>query len=342
MRLIGKKQSLGTGLIRKFLVIVVSLSLVMAACGDDDAGTSETTTAGEAPDLTLAVVFYSGSIPFLLEIVDGINEKAAEYDITIEFAAANFDLAQEVDLMDNAVARGVDGIIMAPLDREALIPPTRRASEAGVPVITIGDELAEEGEPFVLSFVGQIYKDMAIAKAEWLVSQMGTEGTILTVHGPRGLDFIESQREGYEEVFAQYPGITVVEGNYGNISSEVGLETLENLLSANPEPDAIWFDNDDLALGGLKAMRERGVDFDSVVTVSSDGTLPALDAIRAGELGYTAGSRPNLLGRAAVEAFYQFLVNGVTPDHSILIPILEITIDNVDDLGPTDVIDPGN
>lgn len=362
MRVNQEHRLAGRYWLGKQSIAAVLLSLIVAACGTPDTATSDTaetttstsgqtTTTAEAPtttpeiaqdDLTFSVVFYAGTIPFLLEIQDGINAKAAELGVEIDFAAANFDLAQEIDLMDNAVARGVDGIIMAPLDREALIPPTRRASEAGIPVVTVGDELASDGRQYVLSFVGQIYKDMAIEKAKWLVSKMGPEGTVLIVHGPRGLDFIESQREGYEEVFSQYPGITVIEGNYGNISSEVGLETTQNLLSAHPNPDAIWFDNDDLALGGLKAMRERGIEPGSVVTVSSDGTLPALEAIRSGELGYTAASRPNLLGQASVQALYDYLVNGITPEHSILVPILEITIGNVDNLEATDVIDPGN
>ena len=320
---------------KRLLVLFAVFGLLAAACGNDD--------DSRDPDdpISIEAVFYTDIIPWMQEVQQGMNERAAELGVNLSISSANFDVAEQVDLIDNAIVKQPDAIAVGPLDRVALIPPIERAAEEGIPVVTFGDELAEEGKELELTYLGQFYSDMGVLKAEYIAEQLGGQGTVMVIHGNRGSDFIEAQREGLEEVFAEYPGITLV-GNdqYGQISSDSGLELTENLLTAHGTPDAIFFDNDDIALGGLQALEEQNIDPSTIVTVSSDGTVPALNAIREGHLDYIVGSRPNLIGAATVQVLYDYVVNDIEPEEAIIIPFIEITSANVDDLEDADIVDP--
>lgn len=305
-------------------------TVLAAACGGDD---QESDGGGTDPsDITISTVFYTREIPYYQEMAAGMELAAEEIGLNLELQHADFDITRQIDLLQNAIASQPDGIIFAPLDRAALIPSARQADEAGIPVILVGDELGEEGRQYVLTYVGQIFHDLGVLKAEWLVEELGGEGKIVVVHGPRGLDYVEAQREGYEEVFAEHPDIEVVEGSYGDFSSEHGLSTTQNLLTSHPDADAVWFDNDDLAIGGVRAIEERNISFDEITTVSSDGTMVGWEAVKRGELDATVTIRPYLVGKTAIETMYEHLTEGTDPPYPVEVEMFAVDSSNAEKL----------
>ena len=313
-----------------------------APAGESSAAASDT-AAGvtcEAPqDIKLEVIFYAQSIPYFQATQAGMQAEADRLGVQINFTSANYDVAKESDLVLSALTRDPSGIALSPLDPKALIPAVQKAHEQGVPVVTFGDELAPEAEDYLLSYVGQSYKDMGVMKAEFLAEALGGKGTVLVIPGVRGVDFSESQRAGYEEVFAQYPDIKVVVGTNGDFSSDHGLKATQNLLAANPQPNAVWFDNDDIAFGGIQALKQAGVDPTTVLTVSSDGIKDAIDKIKSGELSFTMASRPFLNGEVVVRTLVDNACNDTVPGKYVEIGMIGVDKTNADSLTNEDIID---
>jgi ABC-type sugar transport system substrate-binding protein len=193
----------------------------------------------------------------------------------------------------------------------------------------VGDNLAEEGQPYQLTFVGTEYEAVGKQKAQFIVDALGGRGKVAVIHGIRGLHFTEGQwADGAVPVFEANPGITLIDGGYtGQFTTDAGLAATENLLTANPDLNAIYFDNDDLALGGVLALQQRGISLDDIVVIGTDGGSPAREAVAAGELDMTISICGYATGVRAVEVLTSFLRDGVTPPAHVQTDTLTVTPD---------------
>lgn len=322
------------------LTLVVVLAL--AACGGSSSS-SETSGAGSGSNSSsssspssssakklknIAVQMYARDNPFFAEIVSGINYQAKKdgVEVTVQYAENN--PVQEVNEIETAIGRHPEGMIVSPIDEHAIVPPVRKAHEAGIPTVIITDSLAPEGNESIIGYVGSQYEDTGRMKAEYIAKQLHGKGEVGVVHLIRGLDFTEDQWKGAEEVFAKYPGIKVVGQLYaGGASSDLGLNDAENLLTAHPNLSALYVDNDPLAIGVIKAVEQRHIEPGKIVIVGGDGTPEGLEAIQAGKMNMTVNFCGFAQGVLALESLQNYVEKNEKPTkHS---PQIEITKSNV-------------
>jgi ABC-type sugar transport system substrate-binding protein len=197
----------------------------------------------------------------------------------------------------------------------------------------MANDINESGHDSQLAHTGQEYVDVGRKKAQFIVDALGGNGTVGYVHGIRGLTFSELQAQGAMEVFNANPGITVIDGPYaGEFSSDAGLTATENLLTANPGVQALYYDNDDIALGGIQAAQQRALPMDNVVIIGTDGGEPALQAVAAGTLDMTISLCGYATGKKGATTLIDNLRNGTKPEERFVeVDTLEITRDNLAD-----------
>jgi ABC-type sugar transport system substrate-binding protein len=307
--------------------VATGLLLSMAACSGDSGGSAA--AAGADKPLTLELNVYSRALPYYQDLVAGAEKTAKKLGVTLDVTYGETDPQLQYDQVENAVTSAPDGLIVAPIDQVALIPVIQMASENGVPVVTVGDNLAEEGRSFQLTFVGTEYEAVGKQKAEFIVDALGGQGKVAVIHGIRGLHFTEGQwADGALPVFEANPGITLIDGGYtGQFTTDAGLAATENLLTANPDLDAIYFDNDDLALGGVLALQQRGISLQDIVAIGTDGGAPARQAVAAGELDMTISICGYVTGVRAVEVLTAYLRDGDSPPAHVQTDTLTVTPD---------------
>ncbi|MGH7486618.1 MAG: sugar ABC transporter substrate-binding protein, partial [bacterium] len=284
----------------KALLAVSMLAVsAMAAvgCGGGDGGGSK----------KIAAVLYSRDVPYYQAIGEGIQQQADDYGWDVNINYTQPDPSAAADGVNTAAVQNPDGIIIDPIDPSALIPATKQALGKGIPVVALGDDLADPSAR--TTYVGGDFVDYGRTKAQWIVDQLNGQGNVGIVHGIRGITFTEDQNMGATEVFAKNPGIHVVDGPYaGNFTADVGLSATQNLLTANPNLDAIFFDNDDLALGGAQAAQDRGLN--NVLIVGTDGLAAGLAGLEKRQIDYTRAQCAVDQGRAAVRALNDQFENG--------------------------------
>jgi ABC-type sugar transport system substrate-binding protein len=304
--------------------IAAGLALSMAACSSDGDGSA---AASEDEPLTIELNVYSRALPYYQDLVAGAEKAAEELGVTLEVTYGETDPQVQYDQVENALTGAPDGLIVAPIDQVALIPVIQLASDNGVPVVTVGDNLAEEGQQYQLTFVGTEYEVVGQQKAEFIIDALGGQGTVAVIHGIRGLHFTEGQwAEGALPVFEDNPGITLVDGGYtGQFTTDAGLAATENLLTANPDLDAIYFDNDDLALGGVLALQQRGINLEDIILIGTDGGSPARKAVAVGELDMTISICGYATGVQAVEVLTAHLRDGDSPPAHVQTDTLTVT-----------------
>jgi ABC-type sugar transport system substrate-binding protein len=308
------------------------LVLGLSACGSSNksSGGASTSSSGGGGSKTIAVNMYSREIPYFQEILKGMQKEAAKYGWKIDPTFANNDPTQQINQIQNAVTTKPDALVVVPIDEHAIVPPIQQAKAANVPVITMGDNIAPEGRSAQLTFLGVNYSDLGKEKAQYIVNKLGGKGKVGWVHGIRGLNFSEQQRIGGMPVFkAAAPGITLVDGPYtGAFSSDKGLSATENLLSRAPDVNALYFDNDDIALGGIQAISDRGISQKKVLVVGTDGGPAALDAVKKGTLDATFSLCGFAQGKQAIDVLHSYLVDKKSPPALIYTKTLLFTQQN--------------
>jgi ABC-type sugar transport system substrate-binding protein len=307
-------------------VLAAGLALSLAACSD---GGSSAGGGGQG-DLSIELNLYSRSLPYFQDVVAGAQKQAKEEGVTLHVTYGETDPQLQYQQIENALTQAPDGVIVVPVDPAALLPVIQQAADNGISVETAVNNIAEEGRQNTIAHVGKDYLEVGREKAQYVVDQLGGQGTVAMIHGIRGLLFTELQGKGAMEVFAKNPGITVIDGPYtGEFSSDAGLAAAENVLTANPDVDALYFDNDDIALGGVLAAQQRGVSLDNLLIIGTDGGAPARQAVNAGELDMTITLCGVLTGARAVEVLVAELRDGTRPDgHDIDVTSQMITKDN--------------
>lgn len=163
------------------------------------------------------------------------------------------DVNKQSNDVEDLVAQGVDAIVILPLEGSPLTPACEAALEAGVPVINFDREVDNEAYS---ALVKGDNSGIGINAAEWLIDKLGGKGKVFMLSGPPVS--VTTQRDnGFLETI-KGTGIEVVGLQDGGYQREKGYTVMQNALVANPEIDAIFAIDDEMALGALQAIKEAG------------------------------------------------------------------------------------
>lgn len=168
------------------------------------------------------------------------------------------DRTDQIALVDNASAAGVDGIVLAPLDAEALVPPVERAIEKGIPVVIIDSALNSE-KP--VAYVATDNYHGGALGAERLATLLKGQGKIILMRYMVGSASTEERERGFTDVIKRYPGITYLsDDQYAGATSETAQKTAQSLAARyRSEVDGIFTPNESSTSGMLRALREAGM-----------------------------------------------------------------------------------
>lgn len=227
-------------------------------------------------------------------------------------------------------SRGVDGIIIAPADADALAPAVRAAIAAGVPVVTIDRPV--NGVPEVLANVAADNFAGAVDQGEAVAKLFPSGATIDNLQGVPGDKTAIDRNAGVHKALDDKPGYKFVAEQTARFSRDQGLAVTENVLTGLPQPpQVIVAGNDDSALGAAEAVEARGLK-GKVAIFGYDGSTEALKAVRDGSLAATVDQFPGKQGRTAIRTIVDYIRTGAKPARSnILLAPVAITKDNLKD-----------
>uniref|UniRef100_UPI001C5ED96F substrate-binding domain-containing protein n=1 Tax=Nonomuraea rhizosphaerae TaxID=2665663 RepID=UPI001C5ED96F len=159
-----------------------------------------------------------------------------------------------------------------------------------------------------------------------LAGQLGEQGRVVVLQGVPGTSASRERGQGFAEGIAAYPEIQVVARRSAGFDRAKGLTVMTGLLRAHPGISGVFAENDEMALGAIKALGDRaGGD---VAVVGFDGTPAGLKAVRAGTMAATVVQQPALIGRQAVSAAVK-AARGERIDPAVGVPVKVATERNV-------------
>jgi ribose transport system substrate-binding protein len=279
--------------------------------------------------VTIGVSLASDVNPFYIAMKAGIEARAKELGANVVFVTANEVVAQQVDGIQDLVARKVDGILVSPIDAVAVGAAYDAAGKAGIPVISIARHANSANES---AFVTMDEKKIGGEIAAWIAQSIGGKGEIAMIAGPSGAATFRNLAEGFDTVIKTSPDIKVVYRKDVALTREMGLKQAEDILVAHPDVKAIYCANDEIALGASQAIAAAGKGSQVVVT-GLNGIPPAMRAVKAGTVGLTVNLNPIAWGRLGVDTMAEYL-KGNKPKGDVAIKHVLVDARNVDQFLP--------
>jgi ribose transport system substrate-binding protein len=177
-------------------------------------------------------------------------------DIEWVYATAQNPEKQTSDIEDMMV-KGVDGLVILATESAPLTPIAKKAHEKGIFIVNVDRGFLPEAGPIADIFLEGDNKAFGRKSAQFIAEKMGHKGNLVILQGiPCTVD--SDRVNAALEVFKQYPDIKILGQQPAMWNREKGLQVMENFLTKFPKIDAVWAQDDDIALGAIQAIKEAG------------------------------------------------------------------------------------
>jgi ribose transport system substrate-binding protein len=260
--------------------------------------------------------------PFFVSMRSGAQQAAKDQGVQLLVADAQNDSATQQDDVQNFVTQQVDAILVNPVDPKAIVPAIQAANQANIPVLCL-DRGASGGEVETLIASDNVKGGM-IAGEEML--ELVGSGNIAQLEGIPGTDPARDRGQGFEQAISAQDDVELVASQTANFNRAEGLNVTETILQANPDIKGIFAQNDEMALGAVRALGGRaGSD---VKVVGFDGIEDALKAIQSGKMNATVAQQPDKIGSLGVENAMK-VIDDRSVAKNIPVEVKLVTKDNV-------------
>lgn len=290
---------------KKFLAMLMAAAMVvtMGACGSEkgtesvDATTTEETSAEDATtnEKTIGAVYWSLNNNFMVFLKENIEAEAEALGYKTIAMDSGSNTETELNNVEDLISKGVDAVIMVPMDSDASSNAVKLLNDAGIPVITV-DRSTNEGE-VVTSLATNNYAGGQKA-GEFAVEKLGGKGKVAILRGTLGTDLETERYSGFADVVKD-TDIEIVAEQSANFDRTTAFSTIENILQANPDINLVYAENDEMCLGVAKAL--ESANRTDVMVVGFDGAQETLEAIKDGKVTGTVFQQFALIGKTSVD-----------------------------------------
>ncbi len=310
----------------KALIGSLCLGVALTACAKKSSG-----PAGpqESKTLQIAVIPKGTTHEFWKSIHAGAVRAAHELGAEVIWKGPQKedDRAQQITVVEDFISRGVDGIVLAPLDDRALVRPVQDAVREKIPVVIIDSAL--QGSDFT-SYVATDNSKGGVLAARRLGELLHGQGRIFLIRYQEGSASTVQREAGFfDTVTKEFPGIVIlVKDQYAGATTETAYQLAENLISRFPDVQGVFTPNESSTFGMLRALQESAL-AGKVVFVGFDSSPKLVQGLRDGDIQGLVIQNPAKMGYLGVKTIVAHL-RGEPVEKIIDTGVVMATSDNMD------------
>ncbi|MEO1987311.1 MAG: substrate-binding domain-containing protein [Martelella sp.] len=234
--------------------------------------------------------------PFYIELAKAMTEEAKAQNVPLEVSIANQDLSKQLADIEDFIVKGVDVIVISPVDSKGALAAIMKARQAGIKVITV--DIPVEGAE-VTSYIGTDNYTGGVKAGELMAKELGGKGKVAIIDYPT-VQSVVNRINGFKDAIAKHPDIEIVAQQTGITRAEA-LAAAQNMLQANPHINGIFGFGDDAALAAGVAVKAAGLQ-DQVKVIGFDGMQEARDAVDSNPVMVGVIQQfPDQMGKLAVD-----------------------------------------
>ena len=290
--------------------MVLISGLIMAACGQKptEPPAAAPAAANASTDGTIGLAISTQNNPFFVSLKNGAEEEAKKLGLKLVVVDANDDSGKQASGVDDLLQQKIKVLLINPTDSEAAAAAVMRATKAGVPVISI--DRSVKGADVAAHIASDNIAGGKMA-AEFIVQNLAAGGDIVELEGIPGSSAARERGEGFHQVMDAQQKIKIVAKQPADFDRAKGMKVMENILQANPEINAVFAHNDEMALGALEAI--KAAKRSGVMVVGFDATADAVKAVNDGTLAATVAQKPKDMGKIAIETAKKVMAKESVP-----------------------------
>jgi ribose transport system substrate-binding protein len=304
------------------LVLVLSL-VVIAGCRGQQPPAADPDTSSAAPSAAgkpqIALIMKSLANEFFSTMADGAKKHQAahpdQYGLVVNGIKDERDLARQVGLVEEMIAKRVDAIVIAPADSKALVSVLKRAQAADIVVVNIDNKLDEavlREAGVQVPFVGPDNRAGARMVGEHLAKRLKPGDQVGVLEGIRTAFNGQQRRLGFEDAMKSAE-VQIVDSQSAQWEMDMANRVASAMISEHAGIKALLCSNDSMALGALAAVKAAGrggqiqiVGFDNISAIQA--------AIRDGAVLATADQHGDQLAVYGIEYALQLLRGEASPE----------------------------
>lgn len=277
---------------KKLLAMILCVSMMATAlvgCG----GSSEPAADDAAVAGGIGLSVSTQNNPFFVTLVEGAEAAAEEAGVSLTVVDAGDDVTKQVSDVEDLLSKNIAVLIINPVDSDAVSGVVTDAMEAGVKVIAVDRVVNGVEVDCTIASDNVMGAEMA---TNYIVETLGEGIKVAELQGVPGASAAIDRGTGFHNVADAK--LDVVASQTANFDRTEGMTVMENMLQANPDIQAVFAANDEMALGAVEAISGAGKD---ILVVGFDATDDAIAAINEGRMAATIAQQPDLIGKTAVE-----------------------------------------
>ncbi|GAB3200986.1 ABC transporter substrate-binding protein [Nocardioides hungaricus] len=314
---------------KKLIATSAALALLTSGCafGKDSAADS---SGGDRP--RLALVSALASISYYTTMNCGAQAAAKEFGVDVTYEAPKaFDAAEQQQILQSLLVKGLDGLIVVPADSSALNATLAQTAQ-DMPVMTT--DLAPS-EQIGLASISSDGREGGALAADYMAEQLkGTSGKVLVLANSPTITPVVDRAQGFIDRMAKIaPNIEVLPIEYSGGEPSDAAKIVGNTLRANDDLVGVFATFQPSVFGTMSAFNGNS-EADDIVVVGYDGDPAEVDALKAGDIDALVIQTPYEMGYQAVKQMSEVLAGDVEEsaiDYQQTTPVVLATADNLSD-----------
>lgn len=279
----------------------------------------------------IAVIVKSSNSNFWQNVQKGASASIKElkgYTMTFQGPASESAVADQVNMVENAVNRKVAGIVLAPSDPDALIPAIKKAWEAKIPVVLIDSMISDSGKQYYQSFLATDNEAAGALCAKDLIAKVGKTGKIAVMSYVAGAGSEIGRVGGFTKYIQANSKLQIVGPYYSQSQMATALNQTTDVLTSNPDLVGIFGANEPTAVGMARAIVQAGK-AGKVTAVGFDGNQDLQNFVKDGTLLATAVQGSYQMGSMGVKTVAS-VIEGKQVPKFVNTGVVMVTKQNID------------
>lgn len=242
----------------------------------------------------------------------GAIKAAQEYGFEVEWNAPTLEIdsSRQIEIVDSMVNRKLAGIVLAPVDKKALVGVVERAAKAGVPV-SIFDSGIDTKQS--IAYVATNNEEGGRMAARRLGEAIKGKGKVVVIgFMPGSASTMEREHGFQDEMRTKFPDVNVVGLQFGMADRAKALAVTENVLTAHPDLAGLFADNESSSAGAVQALKSRNAK--GVKMVAFDASDQLIADMKAGWIDSIVVQNPFKMGYESTKAIGMHLKGEKPPE----------------------------
>ncbi|MFC5442760.1 substrate-binding domain-containing protein [Rhizobium halophytocola] len=253
--------------------------------------------------------------PFYIDLAQAMKDEAKAKNVPLEISIANQDLSKQLADVEDFIIKGVDVIVISPVDSKGVLAAIMKAKKAGIKVITV--DVPADGID-VTSHIGTDNYTGGVKAGELMAKDLGDKGNVAIIDYPT-VQSVVNRVKGFRDAIAKHPEMKIVAQQTGITRAEA-LAAAQNMLQANPDVSGIFGFGDDAALAAAVAVKAANLQ-DQVKVIGFDGMKEARDAVDTNPvMAGVIQQFPDQLGKLAVDTAVKVIAGEAVPADQPIVP----------------------